>query len=387
MNRDRQTTENFLKALEHIEYGAMTITTPDGVRHVYQGTKPGAHADVTLHDWRMVGRMLRDGDIGIAETYRDGWWSAVKVEDFLEAGLQNEAVLKRYIFGGSLGRLKARLLYLLRHNTLRGSRRNIFAHYDLGNAFYQLWLDPSMTYSSALFASPSATLHEAQQHKYDRILDRLGARSGRLLEIGCGWGGFAARALERADLAIKGITISKAQHDYAAARLGGRADIALEDYRQIEGKYDHLVSIEMFEAVGERFWPVYFQKVAALLEKKGKAVIQTITIADQHFEEYRKGGDAIRSFVFPGGMLPSPSRFQAEAAKAGLKTTDRHAFGQDYAKTLEHWLMRFEEKRSEIMALGFDEPFCRIWRYYLAACIASFKVGRTDVMQWELQHG
>ncbi len=303
----------------------------------------------------------------------------------LTFGLANEDALDRYIYGRRLQGLAMQLLYLFNRNTRAGSRRNIAAHYDLGNEFYRLWLDESMTYSSALYA-PGDDLHAAQQRKYDRIIDGLSGRSGRLLEIGCGWGGFAERALEKGDFAAKGLTLSARQAAYARDRLGKGAEIALQDYRDEKGRFDHIVSIEMFEAVGQRFWPVYFDKLAATLAGKGRAMIQTITVADTYFDRYRKGGDMIRSFIFPGGMLPSPGRFQAEVGRAGLRIEDRHGFGQDYARTLTEWLARFEATLPRIREMGFDDGFIRVWRFYLAACIASFSVGRTDVIQYRLSH-
>ena len=263
---------------------------------------------------------------------------------------------------------------------------NIHEHYDLGNAFYQLWLDPSMTYSSALFKSENDSLTQAQHHKYDRMLDCMETESGRLLEVGCGWGGLAERAISRGDFNIKGITLSEEQHAFAQARLGKNVNIALEDYRHQTGIYDRIISIEMFEAVGERFWPVYFQKLKELLAKNGKAVVQTITINEKEFPAYRRGGDFIRSYIFPGGMLPSPSRFKQEAAQSGMKAENEFYFGQDYAKTLEVWLKDFDNKQSEVKALGFDDGFIRLWRLYLAACISGFKTGHTNVMQVELSH-
>ena len=243
-----------------------------------------------------------------------------------------------------------------------------------------------MSYSSALFRHDGESLEQAQYRKYDRMLERLGTNSGSLLEVGCGWGGLAERAITQNDFDVKGITLSEEQHAYAQQRLGDDATIALEDYRSQDGKYDHIISIEMFEAVGEKFWPVYFNKLQSLLKHKGKAVIQTITIGEPFFERYRRGGDMLRSFIFPGGMLPSPTRFAEEASRAGLRVTDQFAFGKDYALTLKHWLKRFEESLPQIRLLGFDESFIRVWRFYLAVCIAGFASGRTDVMQMELQH-
>ncbi|MGB6230229.1 MAG: cyclopropane-fatty-acyl-phospholipid synthase family protein, partial [Litorimonas sp.] len=369
-----------------LEHGTLTVTTPDGQKQEFEGRQPGVNASIHVHDWRVMSNLAMRGDVGFAEDYRQGLWDTDNLENLIQLGLENDHVVSTYIFGNVLANLKERILYMLRMNTVRNSRHNIHAHYDLGNDFYKLWLDPTMTYSSALFESGTETLEQAQDKKYDRIIDQLDTPSGRVLEVGCGWGGFAERSLERGDYAIKGITLSDQQHDYAKSRLGNAVDISLEDYRHQHGKYDRIVSIEMFEAVGERFWPTYFQKLGGLLKTNGKAVVQTITIDEQHFEKYRRTGDAIRSFIFPGGMLPSPTRFAEEAAKSGMKVKDTFHFGQDYAKTLSLWLKNFDGKINEVKNLGFDDGFIRLWRFYLAACIAGFKTGRTDVMQVELAH-
>ncbi len=382
---NQQVTKQFLRALSHLEYGAMNVTTPDGKIHNFYGDNAGASANLILHDWRVIGSFVQKGDIGLAEAYRDGWWDSDNLADLFLVGLQNEVILDQYVYGSIFGRLAQRMAYWFTRNTIKGSQKNIHAHYDLGNDFYKLWLDPTMTYSAAIFKDRNEDLLAAQHNKYDRILERL-SDTGNVLEIGCGWGGFMQRALEQKDYDIKGLTISEAQHAYAAKRLQNKATVALEDYRTQNGKYDHIVSIEMFEAVGEKFWPVYFSKIKALLADKGKAVIQTITIKDEYFKRYQAGGDAIRTFIFPGGMLPSAERFAVESIKAGLRMTDRFAFGQDYATTLEHWLAQFEARLSQVKALNFDEKFIRMWRFYLTSCIASFKNGRTSVMQVELQH-
>lgn len=378
--------DQFLKKLDALEYGRFELVTPDGRTRVFEGRQPGPAACLSLHDWRVVANLAVRGDIGFAEDYKAGLWETACLPDLLSLAMENDRVIDGYIFGSAGMQLMARLSQLLRLNSLSGSRRNISAHYDLGNDFYSLWLDPSMTYSSAIFGHAGENLQSAQMRKYDRIIDRLSPSSGRILELGCGWGGFAARAAERCDSYIKGVTLSEKQRSYAAARLGGKADIALEDYRHQESTFDHIVSIEMFEAVGERYWPVYFDKISSLLRRGGKAVIQTITIDDSRFEKYRQSGDFIRSYIFPGGMLPSPSRFKAEVEKAGFVMTDRFDFGNDYATTLERWLEAFDSRRADIVALGYDEGFIRMWRFYLAACIAGFRTGRTDVMQVELQH-
>jgi cyclopropane-fatty-acyl-phospholipid synthase len=330
--------------------------------------------------------MARKGDIGFAEDYRAGNWDSGNLTSLTTLALQNRAALDRFVTGGTLGRTVSMLSYLLKLNTISGSRKNIHAHYDLGNDFYKLWLDPTMTYSSALYKSYKDDLVTAQTNKYDRIIDCLGADKGSVLEVGCGWGGFAERAMQRGDYGMKGITLSHEQHDYARQRLGNKAHIALEDYRHQHNKFDFLVSIEMFEAVGERYWPTYFQQVGKSLKDKGRAVIQTITMNEHDFPRYRRGGDFIRSYIFPGGMLPSPSRFRAEVEAAGLKTGNEHYFGQDYAKTMEQWLKDFDAARDQVKAMGFDDGFIRLWRFYLAACIAGFRTERTNVMQVELTH-
>jgi cyclopropane-fatty-acyl-phospholipid synthase len=382
---EKNITQKFLKTLDHIEFGSIEVITPDGISHQFSGSKPSVHATLTLNDWRTIPSLVSKGDIGFAEAYRNGWWDSDDLANLFLLSLQNEAALEKYIHGSFIGRLAARIAYLFTRNSINGSKKNIHAHYDIGNEFYKLWLDDSMTYSSGLFTSQTDSLLQAQHNKYDRIINRLD-KSGRLLEIGCGWGGFAERALGEKDFEIKGLTISHAQHDYACNRLGKNAHIALEDYRIQKGKYNNIVSIEMFEAVGERYWSSYFSQLKALLEQKGKAIIQTITMGDEFFERYRTSGDMIRTYIFPGGMLPSQLSFAHESQKAGLRITDTHLFGQDYSLTLDHWLKKFESKLSNIKKLGLDEPFIRLWRFYLSMCIASFKIGRTNVMQVELTH-
>ena len=379
-------TNKFLKTLNNVDYGRVSVTMPDGKRDDFQGKHDGTHAKMTINDWRAIPAFAARGDIGLAESYRDGLWDTDDLTKLFLVGLENQRTFDGYIYGNVLSQIKSRFLYLLSRNTLRGSKKNIHAHYDLGNAFYQLWLDATMSYSSALFLNPDDTLEQAQNHKYDRILSRFDKKSDKLLEIGCGWGGFAMRAADTSDFDITGITISDAQYDYATDRLGNKAKIVRQDYRDTQGQYDGIISIEMFEAVGEEFWGTYFNKIKSLLSPTGKAIIQTITIDDKYFERYRKTGDMIRSFIFPGGMLPSPSRFCAEAQKAGLRVTDSFGFGQDYARTLTQWLNQFDANISQVKKLGFDESFIRIWRFYLCYCTASFRAGRTDVMQFELGH-
>jgi cyclopropane-fatty-acyl-phospholipid synthase len=383
---NKRITHKFLKVLEAIHTGFLTITLPDGSVHYFSGENDGAKSQLVLYDWSVIPRFLLKGDVGFAECYRDGKCDTNDLAELLLVILQNSDILRLHLHGSYIARLSSQIMYLFRSNTIKGSKKNIHAHYDLGNDFYNLWLDPSMTYSSAIFNTEHESLATAQNNKYDNIINTLDKNSGKILEIGCGWGGFAQRATSRGDYAIKGITISEQQYQYANHRLQDRANIALEDYRNQSGKYDHIVSIEMFEAVGERYWQTYFSKVKDLLSNRGKAVIQTITIRDDLFERYRQGADMIRTFIFPGGMLPSPAKFATEANKCELKVTSKNEFGLSYALTLQIWLNNFENKLLQIRNLGFDDRFIRIWRFYLAACIAGFKSGRISVMQVSLEN-
>ena len=381
--------DKFLKSLESIKYGSFEVTSPEGKKYLFEGQYKGPDAKMHIHDYDVIPNLVAKGDIGLAEDYRDGKWDSENLAAMIYVALKNQECLNSYIYGTNFYRMVAQVFNLFKSNTLRGSKRNIHSHYDLGNDFYSLWLDPTMTYSSAIFNNDNEPLSKAQQNKYDRIINMLGDNSGDILEIGCGWGGFAERAITTKGHRVKGITLSNAQHDFARNRLKDFKDnsqIVIEDYRKLNGKFDNIVSIEMFEAVGEKYWPSYFNKISSALKQKGKAVIQTITIADEHFDSYRKGGDMIRSFIFPGGMLPSTQRFEQEATKAGLKITDKFYFGKDYANTLDKWLISFDAQIDKVKKLGFDDKFIRIWRLYLASCIASFSVERTNVMQVELVH-
>lgn len=380
-----QMIKHFLGIFNHIQFGKIHITMPNGKSRCFLGKETGPDSHLVINDIRAIKQFTKKGDLGFAESYRDGWWDSNDLISLFLFGLRNEKILNRYIYGSLIGNIISRLMYLFNCNTINGSKKNIHYHYDLGNDFYKLWLDPSMTYSSAIFYDKSESLISAQYRKYDRIVERL-KNSGTLLEIGCGWGGFAERAISKGDYNFKGITISKQQYEYAINRLKGNAIVSIEDYRMQRGKYDYIVSIEMFEAVGEKFWSTYFSQLKSLLAPKGKAIIQTITIKDEYFERYRKGGDPIRTLIFPGGMLSSPQRFLQESNKAGLMITDQFAFSKDYVLTLTRWLNAFESKIDEVKKLGFDEKFIRMWRFYLTYCIASFTVERTNVMQIELQH-
>lgn len=380
----RFATEKFLKKLDHLAWGSLTVTTPDGKSYTFSGDQEGEEADIILHSWDVVPNVAMHGDIGFAEDYRDGKWSTSGLRALLIVAAKNGHAVQDYIQGNFWGRIFARVSYLFKQNTIRNSRKNIHAHYDIGNEFYKLWLDKTMTYSAALFTDEDEDLEVAQLQKYKRILDKF-ENAGRILEIGCGWGGFAERALLSGH-SVKCLTLSKEQHKYATERLNEGADVVLQDYRHEIEKFDNVVSIEMFEAVGEKYWPTYFKKIKECLKPEGRAIVQTITICEEDFDSYKRGGDMIRTFIFPGGMLPSPSKFEEIAAQEGLKLVEAYHFPLDYAKTLTLWLEKFDARREKIMALGFDEAFMRLWRFYLCYCIAGFQSGRTSVMQAELVH-
>lgn len=377
----------FIKRLENIQCGHLTVVLPDQTKLEFKGAETGTSADIHIKSWAVVQDILRRGDIGFAESYADGKWDTENLCDLLTFAMENRAVLEPYFKASAVQKFLQRLLYMFRRNSLEGSRRNILAHYDLGNDFYKLWLDPTMTYSSALYSDVDANLSDAQFEKYRRIYDRLGNKNGSILEIGCGWGGFADHVLkENKDIQFKGITLSDQQYLYARKRLGETAEIQIEDYRKTKGLFDHIVSIEMFEAVGEEYWPVYFKKIKSLLKDTGNAIIQTITISDQHFDTYKNDSDFIRSYIFPGGLLPSVDKFKNAAHNAKLKVVDIYEFGQDYARTLKIWLSRFDDAHQDVKNLGFDDRFIKLWRFYLASCAAAFQTGYTNVCQIELRH-
>jgi len=378
-----------LSMLARIERGRIEVGLPDRSRLTFGSGTPAARIDIA--EWSVFAAVLARGDIGFAEAYLDGRWTTPDLPGLLTVTALNRTTIDRAIYGGFPGRLVCRILQALNANTRRGSRRNIAAHYDLGNDFYGLWLDPSMTYSSALFGGDSAcSLESGQAAKYRRILERLAPAAGNsILEVGCGWGGFAELAARDYGCRVTGLTLSREQLRYAEERMrragvAGLAKFDFRDYRDERGSYDFVVSIEMIEAVGERYWPDFFAMIARSLKRGGRAIVQAITIADELFDRYRKGADFIRQYVFPGGMLPSPSRFRAEAQAAGLALADALAFGQDYAETLRHWRRSFGERRRELRSLGYDERFARLWDFYLAYCEAGFATACTDVHQFDL---
>jgi cyclopropane-fatty-acyl-phospholipid synthase len=380
----------FLSLLERIRVGHLVLVTPDGQQRMFGDSHAAPGARLELRDWRACGAILRKGDIGFADAWRACWVDTPDLAALLRVAIRNERALQRTVYGGWLAQLWYGLRHRLRPNTRSGSRRNIHAHYDIGNAFYAQWLDPTFTYSSAVFDGDAGrSLEDAQQAKYQRIIDTLGLRAGmRILEIGCGWGGFALHAA-RQGIDVHGVTISPAQLEFAQARareaaLGDRVQLELRDYRSLTGQYDGIVSIEMFEAVGESFWPTYFGMLRGRLRPGARALVQTITIDDSHFAAYRATSDFIREFIFPGGMLPSPQRFAQAARRCKLATRTSLAFGRDYGEALRRWRGAFEAQLDTIRTQGFDDVFVRTWRLYLAYCEAGFDEGRTDVMQFVL---
>jgi cyclopropane-fatty-acyl-phospholipid synthase len=377
-------THLVLDMLSRITHGTLDVHMPDGTRRLFGH---GDHAiALEVRNEAMFSRVLARGDIGLAEAYLEGEWDCVDITGLLRLLAHNREPLRSAVYGRWRHLFAARIRHLLNGNTRLGSKRNITAHYDLGNAFYARWLDPGMSYSSALFdGDESRNLEGAQQAKYCRVLDRLQATPGQsVLEIGCGWGGFAALATQ-ASLKVTGVTLSPSQLELAQQKAP-EADLRLQDYRDLRERFDHVVSIEMFEAVGERWWPTYFKTVARSLKPGGRAVVQTITIEDSLFAEYRKGTDFIQQYIFPGGMLPSRSAFRAAALKQGLVVSDEFGFGGDYARTLREWRIAFEHNWPQIAELGFDEKFRRLWRLYLCYCEAGFLAGNINVVQFELCH-
>lgn len=374
---------DFLESCQRIQTGSLRLRTPEG--EIYDFGRGGVQAELQLHDWSVVSAVGARGGVGLGETYVAGLWDTPSIVDLTTVALENLDRLGSYANGNFWNGLKMRMVdRIMRANSRRGSSRNIRAHYDVGNEFYQLWLDPGMTYSSALFVQGDDDLERGQDRKYDRILGRL-AEGERVLEIGCGWGGFAERAAD-AGRHVTGLTVSPSQKGYADARLDGRGEIRLQDYRDCDGKFDNIVSIEMIEAVGERYWPTYFSTLKNRLAEGGRAVIQAITVQDANFDDYRNSSDFIRQHTFPGGLLLSDAVIADQARKAGLKVRDNFSFGQDYARTCIAWSHQLQAKEARIRKLGYEDAFLRTWRYYLDICTATFATGRTDVVQVELVH-
>lgn len=374
----------FMRRVAASEYGRLLVELPSGTRYVHCGAMPGPDAHLKIHSWHAVRRLVVGGDIGFAESYRRGEWSTHDLVVFFAWVTANEASLTLAWTGTLLPRMFHRIRHARRENTRTGSRRNISAHYDLGNDFYSAWLDTGMQYSSALFTHDTSTLEAAQTDKLARVMSHLAVAPGdRVIEIGCGWGAFAELAASTG-CHVTGLTLSAQQLAYAERRvktagLDAKIDLQLTDYRDVGGRFDAVVSIEMLEAVGEQYWPTYFSKVHDLLRPDGTAVLQVITIAEDRFASYRDRPDFIQQYIFPGGMLPTKRLILEQAAEAGLEMKHVECFGMSYAATLAEWRRRFRAAVSELSALGYDERFRRVWDYYLAYCEAGFRNEALDV--------
>jgi len=380
-----------LRLLQGLQHGNLTVQLPDGtLQHFGQGG--GLSAAITLRNWNVCSAALRSGDIGFAESYIAGDWTTPHLTDLIKLFIANRQQVEGVIYGSWAGRLLYRIKHLLNRNTRANSQKNIHAHYDLGNAFYALWLDDTMNYSSAWFEGDAGgDMRKAQHAKVRRALSQAGVLPGhRVLEIGCGWGALAEMAATEFGASLTGVTLSTEQLAFAQRRMAGQgvehqADLRLQDYRDIhDGPYDAICSIEMVEAVGREYWPTYFQSVNRLLKPGGRACIQSIVIDDSLFERYISSTDFIQQYIFPGGCLPCPREFRREAEAAGLRVVDEFAFGQDYAETLRRWRDRFVAQRTQILQLGFDQRFLHIWEFYLAYCEAAFAMSNIDLVQYTL---
>jgi len=388
------------KILRRLRHGTLDLQLPDGTQLRFGPTaQSGAaaadepRAALRLHNWQPCQAALRSGDIGFAESWIAGHWSSPDLVALLQLFIRNREAVEEIIYGSWWGSLIYRFKHLLNRNTRQGSKKNIHAHYDIGNPFYKLWLDETMNYSSALFEGDfEQPMAQAQLAKVRRALDEVGLQSGqRLLEIGCGWGALAETAASEYGAQVRGVTLSSQQLEFAQQRLqragvAPRSDLRLQDYRDVDdGPFDAIASIEMFEAVGHEYWGSFFSTLSGQLKPGGRACIQTITIRDDLFERYTRGADFIQQYIFPGGLLPSPSQFRQAAARAGLELVNECAFGVDYAETLRRWRLRFLSQDGPLRKLGFDTRFMRIWEFYLAYCEAAFATGNTDVVQFTLR--
>ena len=374
-----------------LKSGRVDFILPDGRRFRAEGSKPGPVAEVTINNPDVFARLVREGDLGFCDAYLDGWWTTPDLQAFMDfIHADNDDMYDRFP-GMALIRAWEKARFWFQSNTKRQALKNIRYHYDLGNDFYSLWLDDTMTYSSALFNTSQESLEKAQIAKYASMVDQMGVKPGdHVLEIGCGWGGFAEYAAKERGLKVTGLTISKEQLDYANKRikskgLSDKVNLKLQDYRDETGVYDGVASIEMFEAVGEKYWPVYFDKIKQCLKPGKQATLQIITIQDARWDVYRKSVDFIQKYIFPGGMLPSPSVLRQEIHRAGLSVQHSIEFGKSYSQTLRRWFEVFNNKWDNISAMGFDDRFRRMWNFYLTSCAATFESGNCDVTQITLQ--
>ena len=385
-NLPRYFSQGFAVA-QNIKAGRLDIILPDGRTFSASGAELGPIAILQVHNEELFARLIREGYVGFSEAYMDGWWSTPDLQSFMDlVNTDNDDMYNGYP-GQRLVQMYEKLRFWLQRNHKSQARKNISYHYDLGNDFYGLWLDDTMTYSSALFATGQESLEAAQTAKYKQMVDEMGAQPGdHILEIGCGWGGFAEYAAKERGLKVTCLTISEQQFNFAVDRikragLSDLVDFKLQDYRDEKGVYDGIASIEMFEAVGEKYWPVYFDKVKERLKPGKLATLQIITVADHRWDAYRNDVDFIQKYIFPGGMLPSPSALRAEVTRAGLGVEKSVEFGQSYAITLKRWHETFNDKWEQISTMGFDDRFRRMWNYYLTSCAAAFETANCDVTQ------
>jgi len=383
-----------LGLLQRLQHGSLDLQLPDGtVMHLGQGAADGRRAALRLHDWQVCGAVLKSGDIGFAESWIAGHWSSPDLVTLLTLFIANRDTIEKAIYGSWWGRLAYRIKHLRNRNSRAGSKKNIHAHYDIGNSFYRLWLDETLNYSSAWFdGNLQQPMVQAQWAKVRRALAECEVQPGqRVLEIGCGWGALAELGAREFGAHVTGVTLSSEQLAHARQRLqdaglSEQADLRLQDYRDIsDGPFDAIASIEMFEAVGREYWDSYFQTVHDKLKPGGRACVQSITIRDDLFDRYVRSTDFIQQYIFPGGLLPSRRVFAQEAARAGLEVVNEMAFGADYAETLRRWRVQFLERDGPLRQLGFDTRFMRIWEFYLAYCEAAFATGNTDVVQFTLR--
>ena len=370
-----------------LDHGRLDFVLPDGRRFRAEGPKAGPAAELHIHNPDTFARLIREGDLGFCDAYLEGWWSTPDLQAFMDLIHEdNDGVYDGYPGMGVL-RAYEKMRFWWQSNSKAQAKRNISHHYDLGNEFYRLWLDDTMTYSSGLFLHGQDSLETAQKQKYASMVDQMGTAPGdHVLEIGCGWGGFAEYAAKERGLRVTGLTISRAQHDYAVDRiaqagLSDRVEIKLQDYRDERGTYDGIASIEMFEAVGERYWPVYFDTLRERLKPGRHATLQIITVQDRRWQVYRRGVDFIQKYIFPGGMLPSPSALRAEVERAGLAIKGSIEFGESYSRTLRRWHDVFNARWDEVSAMGFDDRFRRMWNFYLTSCAGAFRGRNCDVTQ------
>ena len=376
------------KWLSRIEAGELRAVFPSNFQKVYSGGQVGPTADIKINSWKLVPRLLLSGDMGLAESFLSGEWETSNLTQLILLGDINERALGNAVTPSKFINSIEKLRHQRRDNSKRGSRRNIAAHYDLGNEFYSHWLDNTMSYSSALFTDFGEELEVGQNRKYQRLAKALKLKEGdQVLEIGCGWGGFAEIAAKEYKCNVVGITLSNEQAKFAQRRmqenqLSNLVDIRIEDYRDVQGSFDKIVSIEMFEAVGEEHWRNYFETIKTRLKPGGLAGIQSITIANEFFETYKRRPDFIQKYIFPGGILPSEDKLNNAVSSAGLQILDDYYFGKSYAETLRRWQSTFEQKWDDIKNLGFDEKFQKMWRYYLSYCEAGFETGHINVGQF-----